>query len=152
MVSVLSSLCVCFIFFLMIPRPPRSTRTDTLLPYTTLFRSICFAGPTASFGGPPRCYQGDPGRWAEELDGILDLAPIIVPGHGGIGGEEEVRDLQAYLRACVAADGDPRAIPPGPWDGWRQREHDEINVERAAMLARGDRSIPPSMLRAAGLA
>src|SRR3546814_12015471 len=24
----------------MIPRPPRSTRTDTLLPYTTLFRSI----------------------------------------------------------------------------------------------------------------
>src|SRR3546814_5401816 len=27
------------IFFLMIRRPPRSTRTDTLLPYTTLFRS-----------------------------------------------------------------------------------------------------------------
>src|SRR3546814_12779373 len=29
-------LCV---FFLMILRPPRSTRTDTLFPYTTLFRS-----------------------------------------------------------------------------------------------------------------
>src|SRR3546814_16881511 len=28
------------IFFLMIPRPPRSTRTDTLFPYTTLFRSV----------------------------------------------------------------------------------------------------------------
>src|SRR3546814_9361948 len=28
-------------FFLMIRRPPRSTRTDTLFPYTTLFRSIC---------------------------------------------------------------------------------------------------------------
>src|SRR3546814_16298104 len=28
----------CF-FFLMIRRPPRSTRTDTLVPYTTLFRS-----------------------------------------------------------------------------------------------------------------
>src|SRR3546814_13037057 len=26
-------------FFLLIPRPPRSTRTDTLFPYTTLFRS-----------------------------------------------------------------------------------------------------------------
>src|SRR3546814_6656014 len=25
----------------MIPRPPRSTRTDTLFPYTTLFRSAC---------------------------------------------------------------------------------------------------------------
>src|SRR3546814_5675014 len=28
-----------FLFFLMIRRPPRSTRTDTLFPYTTLFRS-----------------------------------------------------------------------------------------------------------------
>src|SRR3546814_20904571 len=35
-------LCLCFVsflFFLMIPRPPRSTRTDTLFPYTTLVRS-----------------------------------------------------------------------------------------------------------------
>src|SRR3546814_9826465 len=32
--------CPCyFFFFLMIRRPPRSTRTDTLFPYTTLFRS-----------------------------------------------------------------------------------------------------------------
>src|SRR3546814_18039311 len=31
---------MCFVFFfLMIRRPPRSTRTDTLFPYTTLFRS-----------------------------------------------------------------------------------------------------------------
>src|SRR3546814_11572662 len=33
---VLSLFCV----FLMIRRPPRSTRTDTLFPYTTLFRSV----------------------------------------------------------------------------------------------------------------
>src|SRR3546814_19754416 len=33
------SLCVLR-FFLMIRRPPRSTRTDTLFPYTTLFRSL----------------------------------------------------------------------------------------------------------------
>src|SRR3546814_975040 len=31
-------------FFLMIRRPPRSTRTDTLFPYTTLFRSLCQRG------------------------------------------------------------------------------------------------------------
>src|SRR3546814_14726105 len=31
---------VIFFFFLMIRRPPRSTRTDTLFPYTTLFRSV----------------------------------------------------------------------------------------------------------------
>src|SRR3546814_20425365 len=31
--------CLYIFFFLMIRRPPRSTRTDTLFPYTTLFRS-----------------------------------------------------------------------------------------------------------------
>src|SRR3546814_17521737 len=41
-----------FIFFLMIRRPPRSTRTDTLFPYTTLFRSrrgVNHAGACAQF-------------------------------------------------------------------------------------------------------
>src|SRR3546814_7096022 len=33
----------CF-FFLRIRRPPRSTRTDTLFPYTALFRSLGFPG------------------------------------------------------------------------------------------------------------
>src|SRR3546814_19707169 len=32
---------IVMFFFLMIRRPPRSTRTDTLFPYTTLFRSEC---------------------------------------------------------------------------------------------------------------
>src|SRR3546814_15656537 len=33
-------------FFLMIRRPPRSTRTDTLFPYTTLFRSVAMTART----------------------------------------------------------------------------------------------------------
>src|SRR3546814_20565935 len=36
-----------FIFFLMLRRPPRSTRTDTLFPYTTLFRSPDRPAPPA---------------------------------------------------------------------------------------------------------
>src|SRR3546814_17161852 len=32
----------------MIRRPPRSTRTDTLVPYTTLFRSLLDVGKTTS--------------------------------------------------------------------------------------------------------
>src|SRR3546814_9069109 len=36
-----------FFFFLMIRRPPRSTRTDTLFPYTTLFRSVHPDSPDA---------------------------------------------------------------------------------------------------------
>src|SRR3546814_14406750 len=35
-----------YFFFLMIRRPPRSTRTDTLFPYTTLFRSRPADHPT----------------------------------------------------------------------------------------------------------
>src|SRR3546814_15303196 len=43
LLSVLSRLLrvLLLFFFLMIRRPPRSTRTDTLFPYTTLFRSPC---------------------------------------------------------------------------------------------------------------
>src|SRR3546814_18813008 len=38
--TLLTIYCVILrFFFLMIRRPPRSTRTDTLFPYTTLFRS-----------------------------------------------------------------------------------------------------------------
>src|SRR3546814_18170959 len=33
-------LWLCYFFFIMIRRPPISTRTDTLFPYTTLFRSL----------------------------------------------------------------------------------------------------------------
>src|SRR3546814_11326736 len=49
---------VCF-FFLMIRRPPRSTRTDTLFPYTTLFRSL-----RKSAAGLCRCALGRPARGA----------------------------------------------------------------------------------------
>src|SRR3546814_2439490 len=42
---------ILLVFFLMIRRPPRSTRTDTLFPYTTLFRS---AAPVAALHPAPR--------------------------------------------------------------------------------------------------
>src|SRR3546814_7928647 len=53
---------VCF--FLMIRRPPRSTRTDTLFPYTTLFRSTGSSSSTScagtSRGGPFRSSSSRP--------------------------------------------------------------------------------------------
>jgi len=113
---------------------------------------VCFAGDLCFFGVTPLAFQGDPAAWADVLDAVVDLADVIVPGHGPIGGEAEVRDLQAYLRACVAANGDPARIPAGPWDDWIDRERDIINVERAALLARGDDVVPQSMLKAIGQA
>src|SRR3546814_1663785 len=44
----MSRASVSVFFFLMIRRPPRSTRTDTLVPYTTLFR----AGAAEQVDGP----------------------------------------------------------------------------------------------------
>jgi cyclase len=112
---------------------------------------IVFAGAMCSFGVTPQAYQGDPAAWADALDELADLGDRIVPGHGPLGGAAEVKDLQAYLRACVAADGERSRLGRGPWDEWTGREHDEPNVERAAMLARGDDDIPPSLLARLGI-
>src|SRR3546814_15701580 len=46
------------VFFLMRRRPPRSTRTDTLFPYTTLFRSA----PFRAVGRRPRLWLCGPER------------------------------------------------------------------------------------------
>src|SRR3546814_18479102 len=45
MVVVIRCILCCYVLvvFLMIRRPPRSTRTDTLFPYTTLVRSLDYA-------------------------------------------------------------------------------------------------------------
>lgn len=112
---------------------------------------IAFAGAMCSFGVVPPAYDGDPAAWADALDQIVELAPIIIPGHGPIGGEEEVRDLQAYLRACVGAEGDPAAMEAGPWDRWPGAAWTPINIERAAMLAEGNPSPPQRLLSLLGL-
>ena len=113
---------------------------------------VLFAGDICFFGVTPLAFQGDPAKWADVLDVVGDLADTIVPGHGFIGGDNEIRELQHYLRHCVAvARGDEPAIPAGPWDAWPEREpRDAINIERAALLARGEDGIPHAMLRAMG--
>src|SRR3546814_6325814 len=51
----------------MIRRPPRSTRTDTLFPYTTLFRSAPSGTPTSpTRSGRPRRRCSMPSRRSEE--------------------------------------------------------------------------------------
>jgi hypothetical protein len=80
------------------------------------------------------------------LTTLPELASIIVPGHGPVGGVDEVLELQAYLRACVAG-----TIPPGPWDRWAERDpRDAINIQRAQLLAAGRDEMPPAMLSALG--
>ncbi len=108
---------------------------------------ILFAGDLCFFGVTPLAFQGDPATWASILDAVVELADTIVPGHSPVGGENDVRELQQYLRHCVEG-----RIPPGPWDEWSEREQrDPINIERAALLKDHRDEIPPSMLKAIGL-
>lgn len=111
-----------------------------------------FAGAVCSFGVTPLAFDGDPVAWVATLDHLGELAGTIVPGHGPVGGRADLADLRAYLVACIDAGGDPGRLASGPWDGWANPEFHPVNVERAALLARGDGSVPVSMLALLGLA
>src|SRR3546814_10031463 len=63
------------IFFLMIRRPPRSTRTDTLFPYTTLFRSVLHAGQ-ADAGLVRQFVLGPDGGVVRALGSVEDIENI----------------------------------------------------------------------------
>src|SRR3546814_13576099 len=81
---------ISFFFFLMIRRPPRSTRTDTLFPYTTLFRSAA-----------PDIDDDD-----EEQPHDVDEVPV--PG-GGFETEMLLRGEMTLIGAQEADDQEDRA-------------------------------------------
>src|SRR3546814_14657322 len=75
----------------MIRRPPRSTRTDTLVPYTTLFRSWygCYMGRHDETGNPPSHGHEGPylPLWAEgeasaEKPGLRGRRPLADDARG----------------------------------------------------------------------
>src|SRR3546814_14135158 len=63
-------------FFLLVPRPPRSTRTDTLFPYTTLFRSMTTdadldrAAPRAAGDADEGVYDSFDAQLLAKIDGV----------------------------------------------------------------------------------
>src|SRR3546814_13963323 len=72
-------------FFLMIRRPPRSTRTDTLFPYTTLFRSskrpgrgrLRFAAGTPRLAGDSAYGAAPMLAWLVKERGITPHIPVF---------------------------------------------------------------------------
>src|SRR3546814_7457707 len=83
----------------MIRRPPRSTRTDTLFPYTTLFRS------------PARREGQDRRRNSETSSAVRDQARKLLRGDrcsyparisGGFRSEEHTSELQSLMRISYA--------------------------------------------------
>ena len=110
-----------------------------------------FTGAFATAGTTPNAWDGLPERWADTLGELREQASVIVPGIGPVGDATTLLVLQAYLYAVCDAEGDPRRIPDGPWDDWRDRELDAVNVERAARLTREDDGVPLAMLERLGL-
>src|SRR3546814_14141316 len=83
----LVSFCV-LVFFLMIRRPPRSTRTDTLFPYTTLFRSlpvlaVFFIVDIAYFGA--NLIKVPDGGWVPLAIGLTIFTMLTTWSRGRIG-------------------------------------------------------------------
>lgn len=107
--------------------------------------NVVFAGTLGVFGATPLAFDGDPLVWADSLDRVAELGAVVVPGLGPVGGADELDAQQRYLRACADANGDASCLAAGPWEHWTDRHHDQVNVERAALLARGDYSVPPTM-------
>src|SRR3546814_7523876 len=84
----------------MIRRPPRSTRTDTLFPYTTLFRSAPV--PDARLDGHP---------WRD-----LPVSRLLGPADAGI--RLQPADPDGHQRRRVSGVQGPRALTTG-----RSEEH-----------------------------
>src|SRR3546814_15232539 len=88
-----------FFFFLMIRRPPRSTRTDTLFPYTTLFRS----GLLAALLSPEVYVHGRFARPDASVEvarqSVLHILGVLRDRHSGAHRAEEARALAAEMTA-----------------------------------------------------
>src|SRR3546814_7115063 len=97
---------IYFFGFLMIRRPPRSTRTDTLFPYTTLFRSGDGRGgdvpPGHQMGGdhpPSRQHPGDGAQGgAARAHGKARRGADRAGGRS----EEHTSELQSLMRISYA--------------------------------------------------
>src|SRR3546814_15533082 len=94
----------------MIRRPPRSTRTDTLFPYTTLFRSQILLRPRAGPGRQVRRSRGDLAQY---------------PSHRAAGRVVAADDRgTADDAGSGAGDGDGAVISPpvNGRGGWSERD------------------------------
>src|SRR3546814_9281757 len=97
----------------MVRRPPRATRTDTLFPYTTLFRSLAGVEPRLQLG--VRRVAGDDHRAVQrearlhrmlrELGEDFRHRPCQVDRHHGAAerrSEEHTSELQSLMRISYA--------------------------------------------------
>src|SRR3546814_10516858 len=116
----------------MLLRPPRSTRTDTLFPYTTLFRSpgsgadFRAAGWQVVRGGDDRRWRGQPAR----TDGKARIR-AAQSGTGGFRGCLRGQIFQAGMRCRFGIASRLFLLAE---NGWRSRRKEERSEEHTSEL------------------
>src|SRR3546814_14553871 len=96
---------ICFLFFfLRIRRPPRSTRTDTLFPYTTLFRSPDPGRGAPARGGDEIARRSAQGRChgPRRAEAENSIASLRVQRSNPERSEEHTSELQSLMRISYA--------------------------------------------------
>src|SRR3546814_1168494 len=88
----------------MIRRPPRSTRTDTLFPYTTLFRSIAKVVSVIPMGraGTEEEVASMVAYLARDEAGFVTGQVVSVNGGTTMRSEEHTSELQSLMRISYA--------------------------------------------------
>src|SRR3546814_6147305 len=112
----------------MIRRPPRSTRTDTLFPYTTLFRSKVDLGPTSL----SYTKWSEPfGRTRFDMSGSVNKVILI----GNLGADPEIRSLGE-------GNGEVASLRIATSERWKDRATGEPreNTEWHSVSVFGERS------------
>src|SRR3546814_9075841 len=104
----------------MIRRPPRSTRTDTLFPYATLFRSDRPAGVVEEHVDPLGAQLAEPGRHVvgAVVDGAVEAEVVYQPGALLVGAgdpdhpaAEDLGDLHGDRAGGARGGGDHDGLP-----------------------------------------
>src|SRR3546814_8572500 len=100
----------------MIRRPPRSTRTDTLFPYTTLFRSA----PPRSRAANDRGSRTAPGNRAQDHTPAKRTAAVV---KGRPAGSSALRRWLAHIPAAERGKRDPSLKPTTRIPAFVERAH-----------------------------
>src|SRR3546814_9079587 len=85
------------VYFLMIRRPPRSTRTDTLFPYTTLFRSSAMGCSDCASTDATRANTSPPSKPSATMRSVSSGWPLV-----RVRSEEHTSELQSLMRISYA--------------------------------------------------
>lgn len=103
---------------------------------------LLFAGDLAFFWVTPVSFDGFPAKWADVCDQLLALdVDRIVPGHGPVGGMDDMRLVRDYLTLlrdqakagydAGLSEGDAtRRLNLGDFASWNEPERARFNVHR----------------------